>query len=78
MPDSGQILTVKAPVKQLANGDMFFEFTDNGWGNAGRGTLKKVGDKAQFNLKQTESPPDADRNIGRNYGSYLLSKGACH
>lgn len=77
LPDSGRILMLEAPVTQRANGDIFFEFDDDGWGNAGRGALTTVGDKAQLDLTQTTSPPDADRNIGRNYGRYLLSKQAC-
>lgn len=77
MPDSGQILTIRAPVKQLQYGSMIFDFADDGWGNAGHGTLKKIGKRVQLDLEQTGGAPDANKNVRRNYGSYLLSKGSC-
>jgi hypothetical protein len=78
MPDSGQILTIRAPIKQLRNGSMVFDFADDGWGNSGHGKLKKIGNKAELNIEQTGSQPDANKNVRRNYGSYFLSKGACN
>lgn len=77
MPDSFQALSVTAPITQLSNGDILFEFTNDGWGNVGRGTLKEVSGKMQLDLIEIDSPPEADRNIGRNYGTYLLDKIAC-
>ena len=78
MPDSGQILTIRAPIKPQRHGSMVFDFDDDGWGNSGHGTLKKIGNKVQLNIEQTGSQPDANKNVRRNYGSYVLSKGACH
>lgn len=78
MPDSGQVLSADAPIKTLKNEEISFEFADDGWGNAGRGRLTIFGNKADLTLQQTSWPPDADRNISRNYGHFELMKGQCY
>jgi hypothetical protein len=77
MPDSGQILQVDAPVDQDHNGVASFHFDDDGWGNAGRGTFERKGQRGKLFLEQTGAQPGAIKNIRRNYGEYALSEGAC-
>ena len=77
MPNSGQVLSATAAVKRRNDKVLTFEFADDGWGNAGRGTLTIVGSKADLVLQQTSWPEQADRNISRNYGHFALEKGPC-
>lgn len=78
MPDSGQTLNFKAPVKPRGKGKVVFAFDDDGWGNAGRGTLTQIGrNSAKLDLEHTGSTPDANKNILRNYGSFTLTRKPC-
>lgn len=78
MPDSGQVLMVKAPMSQQKNSVATFNFDDDGWGNAGRGILQRKGEVVELTLEQTGAQPDADKNIRRNYGTYLLPRAPCN
>lgn len=74
MPDSQQILAASAPARVAANGVLVFDFED-GWGNAGRGRLSRRG---VMTLEITRLSEDVSgRNIGRNYGTFELSRGDC-
>ena len=77
MPDSGQVLMVKASVIKKKNDVTFFQFDDDGWGNSGKGTFQRRGKTAKLIIEKTGSQADANANIGRNYGTYLLSAGHC-
>lgn len=78
MPDSGQVLSVRAPITHDRNGVVTFHFDDDSWGNSGDGTLKRRGKIAELTIKQTGAQPDADKNIRRNYGNYSLAAGSCN
>ena len=77
-PESGQILDIRVPFTASSDGGVIFDFADDAWGNSGHGTLKRFGAMAQLDIEQTGGRPDADKNVRRNYGRYLLSKGKCH
>lgn len=77
MPDSGQTISIHAPLKRLRDGGMVFTFDDDGWGNFGRGSLKVSGNNARLNLVNTGSKPDAAPNVLRNYGTFSLTRGPC-
>lgn len=78
MPDSGQTLNFKAPVTPSGNGKVMFTFDDDGWGNAGRGTLTQIGrNSTKLDIEHTASAPDANKNILRNYGSFTLTRKPC-
>lgn len=77
MPDSGQTISIYAPLKRLRDGRMVFTFNDDGWGNFGRGSLKISGSEAKLELVNTGSKPDAVPNVRRNYGKFSLSRGTC-
>jgi len=78
MPDSGQVLMVKAPMSQQKNGIATFHFDDDGWGNSGRGILQRNGEAVELTIEQTNAQPNTDKNIRRNYGTYLLPKVRCN
>ncbi len=69
---------VKAPMSQQKNSVATFNFDDDGWGNAGRGILQRKGEVVELTLEQTGAQPDADKNIRRNYGTYLLPRAPCN
>ena len=74
MPDSQQILTAAAPARVAPNADLVFDFID-GWGNRGRGRLAPRG---VMTLEIRRDSEDVfGRNIGRNYGTFELSRSAC-
>lgn len=77
MPDSGQIISISEPLKTLRDGTMIFDITDDAWGNYGHGTLKLSGKIARLELVKSGSKPGAVKNVGRNYGKFLLSRGLC-
>jgi hypothetical protein len=77
MPDSGQVVTIKAPMTQKNNDIATFNFDDDGWGNSGKGKLQRKGDQAELEIEQTGAQPDANKNVRRNYGTYVLSRGNC-
>ena len=77
MPDSGQILSTDAPFTRSANGKIIFNFDDDGWGNTGRGTFRKVGTGFQLFVEQVGVSADGNANVGRLYGTYTLSRGSC-
>lgn len=77
MPDSGQIISISEPLKTLRDGTMVFDITDDAWGNYGHGTLQLLGKIARLELVKSGSKPGAVKNVGRNYGKFLLSRGPC-
>lgn len=77
MPDSGQVVSIKSKVNIKSDGTVAFGFEDDGWGNSGVGTLKRKGDAVELTIEQTGGHPDANKNVRRNYGTYLLRKRSC-
>lgn len=77
MPDSGQVVSIKSKVHLRNDGAVAFRFDDDGWGNSGVGTLQRKGDAVEVTIEQTGGQPDANKNVRRNYGTYLLTKRSC-
>ncbi len=75
LPDSPQVLEVgPAPAEVDSDGKVFVSFED-GWNNRGLATLAPSG--ALTLAIVTPSPDQANANIGRAYGDFQLTKGAC-
>lgn len=76
MTDANQLLAGdRLPVEHERNGGLSFKFVD-GWNDHGKGTFKVNGDKAVLDLTMTK-PSSGPHNIGRNYGTYVLTRGFC-
>lgn len=72
MPDSPEILQAEtANARVLRDGSLAFGFID-GWNNSGRARVRPNG---RVDLVMTHSAPM--NQIGRNYGTYTLSRAAC-
>ena len=78
LPDSGQVLSIDSSIHAEHDGSATFKFDDDGWGNSGEGKLQWKGDAVELMIEPTGSQPDANKNVHRNYGTYLLKKVACH
>nr|WP_315259426.1 hypothetical protein [uncultured Duganella sp.] len=77
MPDSGQVVSIKSKVHLRNDRKVAFRFDDDGWGNSGVGTLQRKGEAIELTIEQTGGQPDANKNVRRNYGTYLLTKRSC-
>jgi hypothetical protein len=74
MPDSRQRLQAQGQGIPQRNGTVKFSFVD-GWGNHGAAALTRNG---TITLTLTrDAPSPLSRNIGRNYGTYHVTRKAC-
>lgn len=74
MPDNPE--TLKAETSNatvLDDGSLAFSFTD-GWGNEGRARVYSTGKVVLVMTKEADSPLN---QIGRNYGTFTVSKRDC-
>jgi hypothetical protein len=74
MPDNSEILSANTDdARVLRDGSLAFPFTD-GWENQGRARVYLNGRVALVMTKEAGTPMN---QIGRNYGSYTVSKAEC-
>ncbi|NOU78391.1 hypothetical protein GC101_05800 [Paenibacillus sp. LMG 31459] len=62
-PPSNRIADVEIRT-EIKNGKGIFSYTDDGWGNSGKGTVEIKGDNLLFGFKETKSDSSAMWNLG--------------
>jgi len=62
-PPSNRIADVEIKT-EIKNGKGTFTYTDDGWGNSGKGTVEIKGDSILFTFKETKSDSSAMWNLG--------------